>query len=562
MQIKKFYAPSLPAAMRDIRKALGPDAVIMSTRYLSTDDVAILQQNTNARVEVTAARETPESTMPVYTGFDRELSPTARVLQPHREQAPLPPANPAAEPKTARQTPLLARYTEIASTPLGGSFATPAPTLKAHSVPQPPQPIETPRVAAAPSPEKTIAAPSAAPTTAPRKALHHPDLRTMIRLRNAGKPLQTPTPVKQLAPEEAVRARPFTPPQHPAKTAPSQLEEEVAQHPQHPSALKPLLKELRALNDALGESKKAAFEEASLPAFTRKATFPLAAQLRHEGASLLASDAVQKCFEKQGVDDVLTHRILSRLYHAQTRRDAGPYKPGTALHHDPNVKGTFERLVKTIQAFTPSSRVAAPRRRIALVGPTGVGKTTSIAKIAATFSLRAGKSVALISLDTYRIAASEQIKTYAKLLSVPIEIAANGEEFIAALDRFANMDVVLIDTPGYSPKDQTAIRGLGSMLRKCPELEVHLVVPAGLRPEETRLVQDGFDPTRYDHLIFSKLDESVTWGTLLNTWIFTGHAVSYFTTGQRVPEDLETASMEYLCDTLLSAQLPSHRKVD
>ena len=455
MQIKKFYAPNLPAAMRDIRKALGPDAVIMSTRYLSTDDSAILQQNAHARVEVTAARETPESTLPVYTGFDREFAPTARTIQSPREQAPLPPTNPM-DQKVPRQTPLLARYAEIAGAPLK-KFSTPAPAAKPQSAPQP-QPA-------------AVAAPEKPAEPAPRKTLRHPDLRTMIRLRNAPTELQKSASVKALHPDDTEHVRPFAPLQHSAKAPAAQA---VAAQP---AALKPLLKELRALNDSLNQSKKtAAAEPAPLPAFTRKAAFPLSAQLRHEGGSLLVAEAVQKSFEKQGVDDVLTHRILSRLYNAHTRREAGPYKPGMPLHCEANAKGTFERLVKTIQAFTPSHKAATSRRRIALVGPTGVGKTTTIAKIASTFALRSGKSVALISLDTYRIAASEQIKTYARLLSVPIEIAATPEEFSAALERFENMDIVLIDTPGYSPKDQTAIRSLGAMLRKCPQLEVHLVI--------------------------------------------------------------------------------------
>jgi flagellar biosynthesis GTPase FlhF len=368
--------------------------------------------------------------------------------------------------------------------------------------------------------------------------------------------LKSSAPVRPLAPDEVDEqaVRPLVPAPLPSESIPAAA--------QRSGVLKPLLNELRALNRALNDSPKSALSAVpeSVPAFTRKASFPPVAQLHHEKGALFSADAVEKDFEKQGVDPVLTQRILTRLYRAQTRQDAAPYHPNIPLRYESHVKSTFQRLVETMEAFMPSSEALKTKRRIALVGPTGVGKTTTIAKIASIFALRDNQSVALISLDTYRIAAAEQIKTYARLLSVPIEIVGNSGEFSAALTRFEKADVVLIDTPGFSPKDQTAIRGLGATLRQCPDLEVHLVLPASLRPDETRLTLEGFDPTRYNRLIFSKLDEAVSWGSLLNTWIFSGHTVSYFTIGQRVPEDLETASMAYLCDTLLSAQLPAYRK--
>jgi flagellar biosynthesis protein FlhF len=251
------------------------------------------------------------------------------------------------------------------------------------------------------------------------------------------------------------------------------------------------------------------------------------------------------------VEDPLIERLIDRLHFA-----AGHEAPDGSSTM-PEGRGTFGHFVRVARDFTPrvteTERQGKGPRKMALVGPTGVGKTTTIAKIASHCALRESQRVALATLDTYRIAAADQLRTYARLLGVPIEVLSEPSQLGACFDRFADMDLVLVDTPGHSPRDDKAVARLAADLGKHPDVEVHLVLNCSTRGNELRRVMESFRPMGYNRLIFSKLDEADCWGELLNTWIMGGFEVSYFTTGQRVPEDLEPASVEFLCRGLIRA---------
>jgi len=190
------------------------------------------------------------------------------------------------------------------------------------------------------------------------------------------------------------------------------------------------------------------------------------------------------------------------------------------------------------------------------VGPTGVGKTTTLAKIASHYALDRGQDVVLVTLDTYRIAAVEQLRTYGRLLGVPVEVAADGQSLQEIFGHYAEADLILVDTPGYGPGDATSLARLGAALRQVEALEVHLLLTASVRPGEMRRVLKAFEPLEYTRLVFSKLDETRHLGEVLNAWNQADLPVSYFTTGQRVPEDLEVASVEYLCKELVTRRDP------
>jgi len=198
------------------------------------------------------------------------------------------------------------------------------------------------------------------------------------------------------------------------------------------------------------------------------------------------------------------------------------------------------RRMPTADVIGPSS----PRRVIALVGPTGVGKTTTVAKLAASFKLRQGKRVGLVTSDTYRIAAVEQLRTYAEIIGLPLKVAITPGEMRAAVAGFADCDVVLIDTAGRSQTDTRRLDELGEFLDAGGPDERHLVLSSTISQTVMADAAERFAVIGPDRLIVTKLDEAVCHGPVLNTADRVGLPFSYVTTGQEVPDHIETATSE------------------
>jgi len=189
---------------------------------------------------------------------------------------------------------------------------------------------------------------------------------------------------------------------------------------------------------------------------------------------------------------------------------------------------------------------AGEPRIVALVGPTGVGKTTTIAKLAANFKLRENKSVGLITIDTYRIAAVDQLRTYANIINVPLRVVLSPPELREAVGAMRDLDIILIDTAGRSQRDRIKLSELKSFLDAAQPDETHLVLSSTASQGNLRANLQEFSSLRVDRIIFTKLDEAVGVGILLNVMGALNHAVSYITTGQNVPEDIEQGSGRYL----------------
>jgi len=185
-------------------------------------------------------------------------------------------------------------------------------------------------------------------------------------------------------------------------------------------------------------------------------------------------------------------------------------------------------------------------RVIALVGPTGVGKTTTIAKLAATFKLKQGKDVAMITLDTYRIAAVDQLKTYANILGVPLEVVTSPHEVAQAVARHSHRDAVLIDTAGRSQRDDDRLTELSAFIKAARPHETHLVLSSTSTQRVLLETVERFAPIQTDRIIFTKLDEAVTFGTLINVASRVNKKLSYFTTGQEVPHQIEAGTADRL----------------
>lgn len=198
------------------------------------------------------------------------------------------------------------------------------------------------------------------------------------------------------------------------------------------------------------------------------------------------------------------------------------------------------------------------RHIVALVGPTGVGKTTTVAKLAAGFRIESKRRVGLLTIDTFRIAAVQQLKAYADIMDLPMQVVENPSEMRPALDTLGDVDVVLIDTAGRSPRSDARIDQLADLLRSAQPDETHLVLSATSSTSTVHSVLEGFAPARPTGAILTKLDEAPQTAGILSaitaTNLFAGIPVSYLTNGQQVPDDIAVADAQTLLSRLLPAR--------
>ena len=178
---------------------------------------------------------------------------------------------------------------------------------------------------------------------------------------------------------------------------------------------------------------------------------------------------------------------------------------------------------------------------VAFVGPTGVGKTTTIAKVAADYAIRKNKKVALVSLDTYRLGAVDQLQIYGDIMNLPVEVAGEKQAFCEIVSRNQDKDLILIDTTGRSHRDQDYSQQLKEIFAAAGEVEVHLVLSVVSQEKLFSSTFQQFTPVGVDRVLFTKLDEGLSFGPLFNFSVRNRVPLSYFTIGQSVPEDLEVA---------------------
>ncbi len=188
------------------------------------------------------------------------------------------------------------------------------------------------------------------------------------------------------------------------------------------------------------------------------------------------------------------------------------------------------------------------------IGPTGVGKTTTIAKIASKYKVDYGKKVAFMTADTYRIAATEQLRVYANILDVPMSIIYSAEEMNQAIERVNDYDLVFVDTAGFSHRNEGQredMKRLMDGLDEQYEKEVYLVVSATIKYRDLLEIADVYKEIADYKLIFTKLDETTTYGNILNIKLYSGADLSYMTAGQNVPDDIEQFDTQKIVKQLL-----------
>lgn len=219
-----------------------------------------------------------------------------------------------------------------------------------------------------------------------------------------------------------------------------------------------------------------------------------------------------------------------------------------------------EKLAEQIEKLIPTAgpivkTKASGPHVVALIGPTGVGKTTTLAKLAANLKLREKHRVGLITLDTFRIAAVDQLKRYADIIGSPLKVVNSGEELREAVKSMSDCDFLLIDTAGRSPNDTMKLNELRGLLSAVEPDEVHLVLSSTNSEASINLAVSRFSEVRVDKIIFTKIDEAAHVGVVLNVVRKVNKSLSYITTGQDVPDDIEVGRGRRLAQLILGNTL-------
>jgi len=245
------------------------------------------------------------------------------------------------------------------------------------------------------------------------------------------------------------------------------------------------------------------------------------------------------------VDESLARELVERV-----RGDSGLSVADSML-----VKARIAQLIEEEIAVTGPLETSTDKcRLVALVGPTGVGKTTTIAKLAANYRLREKKRVGLITVDTYRVAAVEQLRTYADIIDLPMEVVSTPREMREAVARMRNLDLVLMDTAGRSPRDEIKIQELRSLLSEAEADDVLLVLSATAGTRSLVATAEKFAAVGTTGLLLTKLDEATSLGHLVALTRECQLPVSYLTDGQNVPDDIQVAERRQLAYLMLGIE--------
>ena len=272
----------------------------------------------------------------------------------------------------------------------------------------------------------------------------------------------------------------------------------------------------------------------------------LVSQVRHQKSPQVPEELFEQymsLIENMVADEVAVDimRSLQRQLRPEMLLDKKLVREKLAEH--------LEKLIPTAGPIVRTKTVGP--HVVALIGPTGVGKTTTIAKLAANLKLREKKKVGLITIDTFRIAAIDQLKRYADILGAPLRVVGTPEEMKSAIEQMSDVEYILIDTAGRSPRDSMKLNELKRFLSFADADEVYLVLSMTASEGCVELALEKFSEVRVDKLIFTKLDEAAQLGVVLNVVRRVNKGLAYVTTGQDVPDDIEIGHGRKLANMIL-----------
>lgn len=243
---------------------------------------------------------------------------------------------------------------------------------------------------------------------------------------------------------------------------------------------------------------------------------------------------------------------VDEVYADQVIHEIGPaLKKDTSV--DNVLASVYQKIILKLGKPEYIELEEGSTRFIFFIGPTGVGKTTTIAKIASDFKLNRKAKIAMVTSDTYRIAAVEQLRTYANILGIPLKVVYSAEEMKDMMDEFSGYDVVFVDTAGRSHKNKEQREDIEKLLNVVPEekRQVYLVLSATIKYRDLQKIADAYRDLADYSLIFTKLDETACIGNVLNLKMYTEAPLSYTTWGQNVPDDIGGINAQSIAKKLL-----------
>lgn len=236
---------------------------------------------------------------------------------------------------------------------------------------------------------------------------------------------------------------------------------------------------------------------------------------------------------KKGINETFVQQFLEK---------SGAFKSNGYSTSDNLRQRIFKEIVKAIETCNPFKTDNKKQVIASFLGPTGVGKTTTIAKLAANLCLQQKKRVGLVSVDSYRIGAMEQLKAYARILGIPCFSAFNRKDIRFTLSRLTEKDIILIDTAGHSHYDINHVNELITLFSNDVPVEKHLVLSVTTNEVEIEAAAEKFGRLGIQSYVFTKIDEAQYRGVIVNQMMRTKVPISFVTNGQRVPEDIAVAS--------------------
>lgn len=247
------------------------------------------------------------------------------------------------------------------------------------------------------------------------------------------------------------------------------------------------------------------------------------------------------------VDEKYANQILEEI--EKTQKPNAPF--------DVILAGVYQKMILKFGKAEDIKESENGPKMVTFIGPTGVGKTTTIAKIASQYSVKEQKKCALITMDTYRIAAAEQLRTYANILMVPFRVIYTMEDLNEAMNDFKEYDYIFVDTAGHSHQNLEQLNEMKEFLTKMKELaecQFYLVLSATTKYRDLKKIVDNYSGISDYQLIFTKLDETSTIGNLLNIKLYCGASIAYVTYGQNVPDDIEVFNPQTTVKQLLGGK--------